>query len=217
MKTIVAVILGLGLMPGCHFNFNFNSIPGSGNRKSEVRQVAQFRTLQIRGAADVRGHVGQKQNLTVEIDDNLLDIITTEVDEDTLSISSSESYSSRKGLKVEINVEQLDRVIVQGSGDINLDGLHGDSFEVEVNGSSDVIATGDVKNLKITIRGSGDVDLTKVKALSVEVSIAGSGDVQVHASESLNVTIRGSGDVRYSGNPTLRKRILGSGDVRHID
>lgn len=189
-------------------------IQGSGVKSSQRRSVDEFERVDIKSAGTVDIQVGGEQSVTVEIDDNLLEIISTVVDDDTLVIESEESYRSDIELKVIVTVPKLEAVGIYGSGDVQVRDLAGDDFAVRIAGSGDVDARGSVEDVSVNIGGSGDVDLYQLAAEEVSVRIAGSGDARVHAVETLDVTIMGSGDVRYEGDPEINRTILGSGDVR---
>ena len=158
--------------------------------------------------------VGGERTVRVETDDNLMAIILTELKGESLVIRSTKGYSTQVGVSVFVTVPSLDGIEIQGSGDARVDGVAGGTFKVKVVGSGDIVATGVVDELDLSIVGSGDADLGGLQARSGRVSVMGSGDADVHVTEKLDVSIMGSGDVSYRGDPDLTKDIAGSGDVR---
>ena len=82
--------------------------------------------------------IGPVTALTVTTDDNILPLIETTVDGDTLRNGSKQSYSTRLGVNVKITVPALNGVAVSGSGDIKATGLKADEMEARVTGSGDV-------------------------------------------------------------------------------
>lgn len=204
------------LVTGCHVNIG-GGIQGSGNTVTDIRAVDAFSKIKLLSSADVVVEISDEQSVEVEVDDNLVDIITTEVSGETLSISSTESYSSRSGIVVRIKVAELDEVSIGGSGEIKIDGLAADDFSATVTGSGDVVASGTAKALTARVTGSGDVDCSAVKAETAEARVTGSGDVAVSASQSVKANITGSGDIVYSGhsgkNPDVDTSVMGSGDI----
>jgi len=189
-------------------------IRGSGDLETEERDLGEFDAVKLSGAFDVFIEVGSEQRVKITFDDNLLDIIETEVRRNTLYISSKESYSSRRHCRIEISIPELEKVSLSGSGDIEIDGLDGEEFIVEISGSGDVRAEGHVDELDIQVSGSGDVNARDLEAKDAYVSVSGSGDVRVYASESLNARVSGSGDIQYYGDPEhISTRVAGSGDI----
>jgi hypothetical protein len=195
------------------------TVVGSGVLKTEARDVPPFTALRVDSSAAVHITVGgQTTEVTVEADDNLLPIITTEVRGDTLLISSEGSYQTRRNVKVTIATPGLTSVVVNGSGDIVARGVRGDWFTATVNGSGTVTATGELGSIDARINGSGDLRLTELTARRASITIAGSGGASVNASESLHAHVSGSGDIRYQSHPQMKlnTRIEGSGNVKPL-
>ena len=213
----IGVLMACLATSGCgmHFAHQFGpGIKGSGTTASENRDVKPFSKLVLKNSADVKVKIGPKQSVTIETDDNLLGIITTEVADETLTVSSSESFSTQIGVKLSIEVSKLEAVDILGSGDINVAELAEKEFAVQIAGSGNVAAAGKADRVAVKIRGSGEAKLFDLEAQDVSVTIAGSGDVRVNASESLNASIAGSGDIQYKGSPKVKQSIAGSGDIR---
>ena len=171
------------------------TIRGSGNLVTQEREVDSFVNIDAGGSFDVDVKVGPKTSVKLTFDDNIIDLIDTRVRGKTLHIDSDKSYSTDKRCKVEITVPLLESVSLNGSGDLDIQDLKGDLFECDVNGSGDVVATGDVDELDVDIQGSGDVD--------------------VYAIEDFDGAVYGSGDIRYYGDPKhAHSHVAGSGSVR---
>ncbi len=210
IASLPVLCLGLVTIGDC----NPNAIHGSGNIKTESRSVGSFSKIDLTGSPDVEVVVGSDTSLTVTTDDNILPVIETTVDGDTLNIGSKQSYSTSHGVNVKITVPALNGVSISGSGDIHVAGLKAGDMHVNVTGSGDVTLKGDADRLRAQITGSGDVHAADLSAKDVHVTVTGSGDATVRASEQLDATVTGSGDVRYYGNPPqVRKNITGSGDI----
>jgi hypothetical protein len=193
---------------------SWNGEKGSGKIETETRSVGEFDRIQIDLGANVRVHVGEPQKLTIAIDDNLLDNVTTTVHARTLEISSRKSFSTDNDCTAEIWVPSLESIECNGSGEIEVRGLNGDNFSYELNGSGDFNAYGKVDQLDISVNGSGNVDTRRLVAQEAKIDISGSGDVKVNAKKTLDVEISGSGSLEYVGTPEhISQSISGSGSV----
>ena len=241
-STIIIVIYGILIMFGLHstaYSGNWfgslfgNTVKGSGVLKTETRHVRPFTKIHTSGSQDIQITVGKEQSLRITFDDNLLDIMETTVKGKTLYIESRESYYSSKGCKIVITVPELSGVFSAGSGDIRIEEIEGDSFELSLRGSGDILFDGDVDELEINLAGSGDIyargntDILDISlagsgdinardliAEDVEVYIKGSGDVSVYANKSFDGTVYGSGDINCYGNPEKTSdHVAGSGDI----
>jgi hypothetical protein len=201
----------LVLLPGCIINLG---VEGSGNRISEERDLEPFSEIYLAGSEEVVVTIGEPQSVTVEADDNLIELVETRVKGDTLLIRTEKNYRSSEGIRVEITVPELDEVGLAGSGDIEISGLAVAGFSVSVTGSGSVAVRGTAEDLDATVTGSGDLRLFELEVQRAEALITGSGDIEVRATESLDASVTGSGDIRYAGEPEqVRKSVTGSGDI----
>ena len=187
---------------------------GSGVVASEERPIGDFDQIVLQGAMNIETVTGVEPKLTVEADDNLLEIITTEVQGTKLVVSTRENYRSSLGVTVRLTAPAVRSLVLNGSGNITATDVSGPDFEGTINGSGNIAATGSVSDLRATIAGSGNLDLSRLEAKNAVVSIAGSGSVNVHATDTLDATIAGSGDIVYHGQPKVKQTIRGSGSIR---
>src|SRR6478672_12019098 len=82
-------------------------VRGSGNRKTERRELAPFKSVDSSGAYEVNIVCQQTQSFEIEGDDNILPIIKTEVANGVLSIHGDEAYNVSKPIAVRISVPDL--------------------------------------------------------------------------------------------------------------
>ncbi len=192
-----------------------NMEKGSGRMVTEQRDVGSFERIESNIGADITVSIGATQSVSLTYDDNLIGYVTTKVKGRKLVIESSRSFSSSSDCQIKIVVPQLEEVSVGGSGKIEVVGLDADRFAVELDGSADVMASGEVGELAIEVNGSGNVDTRDLVAGEATVEINGSGDVNVMARDYLTATVNGSGDIVYAGNPSqVVRNVEGSGRIR---
>jgi hypothetical protein len=214
---IVMSLVTLGCLVNTSSSCSFMGISGSGVMKTESRDVADFKRITTTGSMNIDATIGSPKSVTITVDDNLMQYVTTEVDDGTLKIGmKSGSYSPSKGFKVTITTPTLEKVSVAGSSDVDVKGLKGPEFAAHISGSGDIHATGHVDKLDASISGSGDLKLVDLESRDAKVKIAGSGDARVNATATLDVHIAGSGDVRYKGEPKVTSSIAGSGNVSKL-
>ena len=235
LHTALLAFGALTIMSGCSL---INTVDGSGDIKSEVREVPAFKGIVIKGSADAIIKMGTTQHLEITTDDNILPILTTEVSDGILTLDSKESYSSTDGVKLEITVPQMESITIKGSGDITVNGNSVESlivpnFDVVIEGSGSVEGTGlNATNTDVRIKGSGTIRLSgKGGALvslisgsgeifagsfataSAKATIRGSGEIHINASKNFEGDISGSGTIYYSGNPEeVITSVSGSGE-----
>lgn len=206
MKQLVWVVLA-----ACS---SVTGVKGSGAAKSEVRPIAgAFDAIDIGGAFDAEITVGSEPRVELSGDDNLLPLITTELDGHTLRIGSKQNLRPSLKLIARITAPQLTAVDVSGSADVKVHGARGDRLALHISGSGDLRGDGAVHELAVEVSGSGDLELASLTAERAHVRISGSGEADVAVSQNLDVDISGSGTVRYHGDPAIKKSISGAGDL----
>ena len=218
MKTIFALVGAAVMVSGCsgmkHMFDHGPQVTGSGKVKSETRKVGNFTKIESRGSADCKVTVGKAVGLSIQADDNILPLVETTVEKDTLIINCKGSFSTHNPIVVTITVPNLENFNVKGSGDSLIQSLKGRSFSAEIAGSGNIHASGQIDKASASIRGSGNVDFSNLRARQAVASISGSGDITIFASHALDASIRGSGDIAYLGNPSnVEKSVSGSGEI----
>ncbi len=204
------------LMVGCDVSVEVDvgdGVQGSGIVVTETRAVSGFDEIVVLGSGDVIVTVTGTESLTIEAEDNIMPLLTTEVRSGRLELGSESSFSTTRRITYTISATSLDGVTINGSGDVTASAIDADSFEATVNGSGDVTATGTTGDLTVGINGSGNYDGEGLIAPLGTIEIAGSGSAVVNVTDDLTVRIGGSGDVEYIGDPNVTENIGGSGSV----
>lgn len=123
-------------------------------------------------------------------------------------------------VKVYVEAEQLNSLILTGSGDIkmNSDLFSSDEFALKVTGSGDINALKiEANRLNLSVSGSGDIEVQKVIAPSIEARVTGSGDIEIKEGETdrAEYSVTGSGDIGAKGVEAIdvKAQIIGSGDI----
>ncbi|MCW3109608.1 MAG: hypothetical protein JWQ09_4114 [Segetibacter sp.] len=210
-------------------------VDGSGNIKTENRQVNKAEKIKVSGDMDVYIDQGPA-SVKVEADDNILQYIETVMDDNWLEIRTRDNVNinTSKPVKVYVTTPDIRDLKVSGSGNIKCNqkfstnnntsfditgsgditaAINAPKVEAHISGSGNLHISGETKDVEIHISGSGNYDGPELKAENAEVSIAGSGDADLFADERLKASIAGSGNVKYKGNATVDSHIAGSGSV----
>lgn len=232
MKNLGIIALMILILSSCGI-----CIEGEGLEVEETRELEAFSELEIDIDADVVIHIGQQPSIVISAQENLLDIIKTEVRGSALIIDAEPCISTSYPVDIEITTTSLSFIKLNGSADVTLmDDLQNDDFElkingsgnisadvftnhlkIKINGSGNVLVSGTAKDAEIVINGSGDVRTDMLQVYEADIEINGSGDVGINVLNDLRVTVKGSGDVNYSGEPSIKTSIAGSGSVTKID
>ncbi|SDX26324.1 Putative auto-transporter adhesin, head GIN domain [Lutibacter oricola] len=236
MKLSIS-ILALFICISANAQWN-KKIKGSGNIKTETRNVSDFEKISVSGSFDIELIKGKEGKITVTAYENLLEYIVTETENGKLKIKPKDRFNlrSNKPIKITVTFEEFDKLSLAGSGNIFSDDvINNNTFAISMAGSGNIdlilnskktglsIAgsgnlnlKGETDNLKASLAGSGNLNAYDLKSNIVNISIAGSGNVKVHAENEIKASIVGSGDVSYTGNPTIEKASkIGSGSFKN--
>lgn len=226
----------LGLVIAFSLNSCINTIDGNGEVTEEQRVVADFNKIDISGAYEVLINQSDEERLELEVDENLLEFIETEVKNNTLYISSKQPIGNATSLKLYItviDVEDIDisgaiklknkgtyqtenlEVEVSGAGDVDLD-VNVENLIMDMSGASETTLSGSANNFDIEISGAGELQAKKLKTRNTTIDISGAGSAVVHAKKTLNVSVSGAGSVKYKGSPKIEKDISGAGSVEEL-
>ncbi len=192
---------------------------GSGIIRAETRDIGNFGQVVVSGDARVYITQGDRPSLVVEVDDNLLEYVQTEVDDFALRLGFAGTvggYAPTQPLTFRLTARRLRGLEVDGAGTIEATNINAPRLAVEISGDGRVRLTGKVDEQFVTLNGSGAYDAAGIESETARVRINGSGAALVRASESLTARLNGSGRVSYYGQPQVSQDITGSGQVKHL-
>lgn len=136
------------------------------------------------------------------------------VEDGRLTDKGSDFRWRHRRVKVRMTAPDITQFALRGSSELVIRDYRQDRISIDISGSGEVRATGDVRAIALAISGSGEAELGGLKTKDAEVDISGSGDATVAPTERARIEISGSGDVTLTTNPkSLETDISGSGDV----
>ena len=233
---LASALLALGLA-ACGFDLGqMGGLQGSGNVKSESRNVHDFDRVELAGIGTLDITQGTAEALTIQAEDNLLPKIGSVVQGGLLTLAPVPGTSLRatRPIVYHLTVKQLRGIDVAGSGDVKASGLTtdqlllnmsgsgsmdtsriaADTLTVQLTGSGAVTVSGHASRQMVTISGSGSYVAGDLSSQQAVVGVTGSGSSEVNVTDSLTAIISGSGDVTYKGTPRVQQRVTGSGSVK---
>jgi Putative auto-transporter adhesin, head GIN domain len=185
---------------------------GSGQLATQSRQVSGFTSVELTGVGELRIDQTGTESLTVSAEDNLLPLLTSKVEGDTLILGKKPNTRivSTKPITY-TTMKDVTGLAVSGSGTINAPKLTTAALRIEISGSGVITTGGTADDQNLEIAGSGRYLADGLTSKTVSAEISGSGTASVVASDALDVKISGSGTLTYSGNPQVTQEVSGSG------
>jgi len=216
-------------------------VHGDGSDVTVTRDLASFTGLHNSISAQVVVVPGDKYQVKIEGESNIIGALSTVVKDGALQIGFPGFSNIRMTRRLCITVTtpgELSEVANSGSGGIRADdvfqstsmrvrnsgsgviaiGLRTDQLDLSMSGSGNIQVKGRAKQLDCNVSGSGSIrgsDLAVGEHSRIHVS--GSGSCTITTNGVIDGRISGSGGINYGGNPsTVNVSHSGSGRAHHI-
>jgi len=221
-KIIVATLLSLTLF-SCNFDMNFNpGLKGNGNVQTEDRTInEEFTAIKATEGLDVYLTQSNEVSISVEADENLHDIIITEVVDGVLKIHTSENIGWSKSQKVMVSFKDISKITSTSGSDVystntitadhlELKSTSGSDMELEVDtntldckstSGSDLRVSGITENLYAEATSGSDIKAGNLKAQTSNAKATSGADITINTSKELTAKATSGGDIKYYGNP----------------
>ena len=235
-KIIVTAVMAL-LFFSCNFDINFGTgVKGNGNVMTESRTLdAPFHSIHASEGLDVYLTQGDSESIEVQADENLHDIILTEVRDGILYIHTEENiaHSSAKKVMVEFdNIEEIkstsgsdvystntikaDRLVLKSTSGSDMElKLDVNSLTCKATSGSDLRLSGTTDKFYAESTSGSDIKAAKLKARISDAKATSGSDITLYSSEELTAKATSGGDITYYGNPDkVNKSDNVSGSIR---
>jgi len=211
-------------------------IRGSGHLLTEERSVAEFHALELRGIGRVYVTQGERQELVVTTDDNIMPHLRTDVRSAKLVIYVEPPMYRVTSLEVHVTMVKVRSLALSGSGIIKgQNQIRSDRLDIGISGSGDAELDIMAKEVATRLSGSGALTL-HLDSGALESHISGSGKLylsgqsRAHRFKSsgagklyafdlqtvdTSATISGSGKCEIAVSNHLNVKVSGSGSVRY--
>jgi Putative auto-transporter adhesin, head GIN domain len=171
----------------------------------ETREVGEFDSIDMEGAARIEISVGSPESLTIEAREDVAKRVKVEVRGDTLHIKSKPKdwfiSNGRPRVTLRITVPRLESLQLEGGNDVRLTGFDGGESRIRAQGAAHIKAKGRLDELTVHMAGAGHADLSDLIADEAKITVDGVGSVYVHPKETLDATMNGVGAILYTGSP----------------
>ena len=201
---IKIIILSFIVFTGCIFNDdddccndNNKTVTGEGPLVTHVVNLPAFHNISNTGVMHLEVTKGSEQKVTIQAQDNIFEVLTFEVKNGTLTISTEDNVNvnTDKGLYGDLVITQsCESINLVGTGNIT---LHGEKQNT----------------LNINVVGTGNVKAFDQEVDNCVINSTGTGNCEVWVNQNLSVTLTGIGSVYYKGNPSISQSIIGLGKI----
>jgi hypothetical protein len=211
MKLITYLFLfGILVFTACEEDQSGPQIQGSGNVISEIRDLDSFQSIHISSIINATIIQGN-QDVLVNADDNIIELIKTEVRDNVLYIDLEDGEYGEIYIQVNIATPQLNEITTTGVNNIEVNQLKQQGqLTLNIEGVGNFSMSGSADQLLINSIGASNLEAFDFEATNCEINLSG---VQITVSEILSGALSGVGNILYKGAPSIDVSVTGVGNV----
>ncbi len=233
-KITIAVLMAL-FLSSCAFDMNWGEGKrGNGNVTDERREVtAEFTAITASEGLDVYVTQDRDFEILVEADENIIDLIGTDIKDGKLRIHAIENIG-RATKKVYVSLPDISALRANSGADlvtkdrieadeIYLDASSGADLKVELSADivhadtssgADIRISGDANMLYADASSGSGIKAGEFKVQTCEADASSGADIRVHVSKKLVADASSGADIKYTGGAQVTKNKSVSGSVR---
>ena len=235
-RITIAFLLAL-FLSSCGFDISFgdfgNGKKGNGHVVTDTRKVTDDFT-EISASEGLEVYITQADDFKIEVeaDDNIIDLIGTDIKNGKLRVHAIENIgnatkkiyvslpdvtalhsSSGSYLSTENMVKADDLDIDSSSGSILKVELTADNLEIDASSGANLNISGEASNVDIDVSSGGNINAEDLQTKICTAEASSGGNVKVKVSESLTADATSGGNISYSGEASVQKKKSVSGSV----
>ena len=232
-KIAIAILLAL-FTSSCAFDISFGEGKrGNGQVVEESRTVTdEFTVVYASEGLDVFVTQGNDFSINVEADENIIELIGTDIRDGRLKVHAIENIG-RATKNVYVTLPEVDALETSSGADliaqntitaekIELEASSGSDLEVEVDASEVVAETSSGADIKVSGRtdmlyadasSGSDIKARGLLAKRCNADASSGADISVNVSESLVADASSGADISYTGEASVQKKKSVSGSV----
>jgi hypothetical protein len=214
LGVVLANVSSSGRVSSKVFNINFGGISGSGNIVKETRDLTDFRSIEVGGIFKVEVTAQKDYSVEVEVDDNLLEHIKTDVRSGVLHIEADKHIKSRGPILVRVSAPDIESVEASGASSVKLTNVKNERLGVGSSGASKISVQGETAEFTVEVSGASQIDGDALNAVAATVNASGASNVSVSVANKLTADASGASKIIYSGPvKDVSKSSSGAGSV----
>ncbi len=236
MKTLFKLSALVFLLIGTTSCF-MDGVKGNGNVITKNRKISNdFSRIEVSRGLDVYLTKSKNVSLEVEADENLHELIETEVRDGVLRITSSRNIWSSSSKKIHLSVDHLSGIAVNSgaevytrnifeSDELRLSVSSGASADLElkvedlscdVSSGADIELEGQAENFTVSSSSGSNVKAYELEARNCNANASSGSDIKLTAIETIEARATSGADIKYKGNPrVLQQEDNSGGSIRN--
>ena len=236
VRIAVAALVAF-ILSSCNFDINLGSFTSgiAGNRKivEQSRKITEdFTEVSVSDGLVVYVTQAKDFKIDVEADDNIIDLIATDIKNGKLRIHTRENIgmatkkiyvslpevmvlksSSGAQLQCETLIES-DKLTIDGSSGAQIQiELMAGNLDIDTSSGANLTVSGESNRTKVDVSSGGNIDATRLLAKICHADASSGGNLQIKVIEALIADATSGGNIGYSGEPSIQEKKSVSGSV----
>ncbi len=234
MKTLTkltAILVLLFTTSSC-FMDGITGIKGNGNVISEDRTISSdFDVIKVQQGINLYLTQGNSTEIKVEADENILDLLITEVKNGELKVYFDKNVYRAKARNVYLTTNTISKIRTSSGASVrsentlqtkslDLESSSGSSIKIYVNttevtsecsSGADIDIFGNTETLSANASSGSSIDADELEAVDVYAKVSSGANINVNVSGKLTAKASSGGDIDYEGSPTDVNKDTSSG------
>jgi len=234
MKTLtkITALLVLLITTSSCFIEGMTGIRGNGNVISEERSInSDFDAIKVQQGIKLYLTQGNQTELSIEADENILDLLITEVKNNELKIYFDKNVYRAKSRKVYLTTNSISKIRTSSGASVksentlqvsslDIDASSGSSIKMYVNANevssesssgADIDLYGKTEQFSANASSGSHIDANELEAVDVYAKVSSGANIDVNVTGKLTANASSGGDIDFEGNPTKVNKDTSSG------
>ena len=241
MKTLVRITILISIYltilfatTSCIFN-GVVGIKGNGNVVSEDRAIrSDFETINVQQGINLYITQGKPTNISVEADENIIDLLITEVKNNELNIYFEKNVNRAKARNAYLTAQSISKIKASSGASVKsentiqaetleLDSSSGSTMKIRANANeilsesssgSSITIIGKSNSFSANSSSGGTINAKELKTVNAIAKVSSGANIDVNVTGKLTANASSGGDIDYEGSPeTVDKKTSSGGSV----
>ncbi|MDO9595596.1 MAG: head GIN domain-containing protein [Lutibacter sp.] len=241
MKTLVRITILISIYLALLFSTTsciFDGVVGiKGNRNvvSEERSIrSDFEIINVQQGINLYITQGKPTNISVEADENIIELLITEVKNNELNIYFEKNVNQAKARNVYLTTESISKIKASSGASVKsentiqaetleLDSSSGSSMKIRANANdiksesssgSSITIIGKSNSLTANSSSGSSINAKELKTVNAIAKASSGANIDVNVTGKLTASASSGGDIDYEGSPeSIDKKATSGGSI----
>jgi ribosomal protein L31 len=216
VKIAIALTLSL-LLSSCGLDFS-NGEKGNGNLTSQNRIITEgFTTVAASEGLNVFVTQADDFKIKVEADENIIDLIGTNIENDVLKIYAIKNIGNATK-NIHVSLPKIMSLKSSSGAKLKAEStISTKKLKLETSSGANIKLTGTTKNMNIEASSGANINASDLKSERSNAKASSGANIKLNVSETLKADANSAGNISYSGKAKISTKKSVSVSVTYND